>query len=70
MQLKPPAIGLHSDFVIGQTPNASMNPETATRDSEFLQFKECAQQRCVRKAKKSENQSLKEGFLFVRRNGS
>jgi hypothetical protein len=37
---------------------------TATRDSEFLQFKECAQQRCVRKAKerlgrireKSENQ--------------
>src|SRR6266480_738521 len=40
MQLKPPAIGLHSDFVIGQTPNASMNPETVTRDSEFLKFKD------------------------------
>jgi len=51
MQLKLPAIGLHSDFVIGQTPNALKKTETATRDSEFLQFKECAQQRCVFKAK-------------------
>ena len=32
MQLKPPAIGLHSDFVVGQTPNALKKTETATRD--------------------------------------
>jgi hypothetical protein len=51
MQLKLPAIGLHSDFVIGQTPNALKKTKTAMRDSQFLQFKECAQQRCVRKAK-------------------
>jgi hypothetical protein len=44
--------------------------ERATRDSEFLRFKEGALQRCILKAKKSENQSLKEGFLLVRRNGS